>query len=136
MLTVDSHNTTLLNEISLRASVDDELSFGPFPPGYHFVRAENRIAGIPNEHFELALVNEITKEIVYYNRVIYQKDAFLNYMPVTQILIWRSPKPSHRGVLRDLPGKVFSQYLLEKYNVIITDRHQTRDGMSFWQSRL
>lgn len=54
MLTVDSHNTTLLNEISLRASVDDELSFGPFPPGYPFVRAENRIAGIPDEHFELA----------------------------------------------------------------------------------
>lgn len=63
MLTVDSHNTTLLNEISLRASVDDELSFGPFPPGYHFVRAENRIAGIPNEHFELALVNEITRRL-------------------------------------------------------------------------
>ncbi|MHA0875756.1 hypothetical protein [Enterobacter pasteurii] len=136
MLTVDNHNAALLNEISPCASVDEELCFGPFPPGYHFVRAENRIADIPNEHFELALVNEITQEIVYYNRVIYQKDAFLNYMPVTQILIWRSPKPSHRGVLRDLPGKVFSHYLLEKYNVIVTDRHQTRDGMSFWQSRL
>ncbi len=76
MLTVDSQNTALLNEISLRASVDDELCFGPLPPGYHFVRADNSIADVPNEHFEIALINEITQEIVYYNRVIYQKDAF------------------------------------------------------------
>ncbi|MDR9963785.1 hypothetical protein KIF59_09120 [Enterobacter cloacae subsp. cloacae] len=102
----------------------------PIPPGYHFVRAENRIADIPNEHFELALVNEITQEIVYYNRVIYQKDAFLNYIPVTQILMALIQTVAPWRVARSA-GKVFSPVFAGKYNVIITDRHQTRDGMSF-----
>lgn len=138
MLTVDEHNRELLTELDFSATEDlQEIDFLFLPPAYELIRVDNRLAGaIPQEHFELALVNRFTHEVVYYNRVVFQRDAFLNYMPVTQILIWRSPKPMHRPALRDLPGKIFSQYLLQKYNVVITDRHQTHDGMTFWQTRL
>ncbi|MCJ8601076.1 hypothetical protein MWH03_00580 [Klebsiella pneumoniae] len=137
MLTVDAKNRQLLTSLAPWDEVQ-EIGYLSLPPGYELVRVDNRLQGegILQEHFELALINTVSDEIVYYNRVIVQPDAYLNYMPVTQILIWRSPKPSHRPALRDLPGKIFSSYLLEKYNVIITDRHQTNDGMNFWQTRL
>lgn len=136
MLTVDEKNRELLNALLPQQAVD-EADFLLLPPGYRFVRIENRLAGaIPQRHFELALINDLTQEVVYYNRVIFQNDTFLNCLPVTQILIWRSPKPIHRQTLRDLPGRIFTHYLLDKYSIIVTDRHQTHDGMSFWQSRL
>lgn len=137
MLTIDEKNRRLLNELQPREPVED-IGFLSLPPGYELFRVNNRLTheNITQDHFELALINTLTNEVVYYNRVISQNDVYLNYMPVTQILIWRSPKPMHRPALRDLPGKIFTQYLLEKYNVIITDRNQTRDGQTFWLTRL
>ncbi len=74
----------------------------------------------------------MSQEVVYYNRVIIQPDVVLNCRPVTQILVWRILKREHRAVLRDLAGKVFFDYLLESYNVIVSDMNQIHDGISFW----
>ncbi|TYL43914.1 hypothetical protein [Dickeya sp. ws52] len=106
-------------------------------PGYRIVRVDNRKKGeIPQDHFELALVNDLTEEVVYYNRVIIQPDSFLNCRPVTQILVWRTQKPKHRAVLHDFAGIIFMNYLLERYDIIVSDRNQTHEGMSFWQARM
>lgn len=135
MLTVDEKNRELLGSLHPRNMLP-EIDFLLLPPGYELIRVDDRLESIPYRHFELALINTFTHEVVYYNRVIITGDVFLNCMPVTQILIWRSPKPIHRLVLRDLPGKIFSGYLLKKFSVVVTDRHQTHDGMNFWMTRL
>ncbi|MGM1297184.1 hypothetical protein ACS0TU_13275, partial [Enterobacter hormaechei] len=106
-------------------------------PGYRVVRVDDRKNGeIPQAHFELALINDLTEEVVYYNRVIIQPDSYLNCRPVTQILVWRTQKPKHRAVLHDFAGIIFMNYLLERYDIIVSDRNQTHEGMSFWQARM
>jgi len=106
-------------------------------PGYRIVRVEDRLKGkIPQSHFELALVNDVSEDVAYYNRVVIQPDRFLNCRPVTQVLVWRTQKPKHRKELHDLAGTIFLDYLLENYDVIVSDMNQTHDGMSFWQARM
>lgn len=135
LLTRDIHNRALYAEF-LGGETPEDLAFITLPPGYAIRRFDNRLQDIPFEHFELVVLNSVTQEVVYYNRVIVQKDSFLNHLPVTQILVWRTPDPRHDAALRGLAGRVFSGYLLGKYNVVITDRHQTQQGQNFWLTRL
>lgn len=106
-------------------------------PGYRILRVDNRLSCMfTQQHFELALVNDVTKEVAYYNRALIQPDSFLNCRPVTQVLVWRTLKREHRVVLHELAGTIFLNYLLEKYDVIVSDMNQTHDGISFWQARM
>lgn len=106
-------------------------------PGYRIVRVDGRLPDrISQNHFELALINDVSEDVAYYNRVVIQPDNFLNCRPVTQVLVWRTQKPKHRKELHDLAGVIFLNYLLEKYDVIVSDMNQTHDGMSFWQARM
>lgn len=106
-------------------------------PGYRIVRVDNRLkTQISQSHFELALINDVSEDVAYYNRVVIQPDSFLNCRPVTQVLVWRTQKREHRKELHDLAGLIFLSYLLEKYDVIVSDMNQTHDGMSFWQARM
>lgn len=106
-------------------------------PGYRIVRVDERLKSvITQNHFELALINDVSEDVAYYNRVIIQPDSFLNCRPVTQVLVWRTQKREHRKELHELAGVIFLSYLLEKYDVIVSDMNQTHDGMSFWQARM
>lgn len=106
-------------------------------PGYRIVRVDNRFPErISQQHFEVALINDVSEDVAYYNRVVIQPDSFLNCRPVTQVLVWRTQKPKHRRELHELAGTIFLKYLLEKYDVIVSDMNQTHDGMSFWQARM
>ncbi|MEI2263789.1 hypothetical protein [Erwinia sp. CGal63] len=106
-------------------------------PGYRLVRVDGRLAGkITQEHFELALINDVSEDVAYYNRVVIQPDVFLNCRPVTQVLVWRTQKPKHRKELHELAGEIFLGYLLKYYDVIISDMNQTYDGIAFWQARM
>ncbi|UWS30973.1 hypothetical protein [Erwinia pyrifoliae] len=106
-------------------------------PGYRIVRIDDRLEDkITQSHFELALINDVSEDVAYYNRVLIQPDSFLNCRPVTQVLVRRTQKRQHRKELHDLAGLVFLSYLLEKYDVIVSDMNQTHDGMSFWQARM
>nr|WP_246757874.1 hypothetical protein [Erwinia phyllosphaerae] len=96
-----------------------------------------RLAGrISQNHFELALINDVAEDVAYYNRVVIQPDAFLNGRPVTQVLVWRTQKPKHRKELHELAGIIFLSYLLKHYDVIISDMNQTHNGIAFWQARM
>lgn len=106
-------------------------------PGYRIVRVDNRLLDkIRQEHFEIAVINDVSEDVAYYNRVVIQPDAHLNCRPVTQVLVWRTQKPKHRKELHELAGAIFLNYLLEKYDVIVSDMNQTHEGMSFWQARM
>ncbi|AYA40348.1 hypothetical protein HZS38_07585 [Xenorhabdus nematophila] len=110
----------------------DELILSP---GYRFIRIDNRL-DLNKTHFELALLCDITHEVVYYNKVIITNDVELNCRPVSQVLLWRTKKPQHNAVLNGLASKIFFHYLIKSYDVIISDVNQTTEGMSFWQGRM
>ncbi|HFW4799507.1 TPA: hypothetical protein ACIBS5_005034 [Salmonella enterica subsp. diarizonae serovar 60-67:z35:-] len=130
-------NRALYSELVNGSDVTSDVKGVSLAPGYRVVRVDDRKKGeIPQAHFELALINDLTEEVVYYNRVIIQPDSYLNCRPVTQILVWRTQKPKHRAVLHDFAGIIFMNYLLERYDIIVSDRNQTHEGMSFWQARM
>lgn len=122
---------------ALACGNDVELKGLVLSPGYRLVRVDGRLTDKINQgHFELALINDVSEDVAYYNRVVIQPDMFLSCRPVTQVLVWRTQKPKHRKELYDFAGVVFLGYLLEKYDVIVSDMNQTHDGMSFWQARM
>ena len=136
-LNESQNNRALYSAVVNGRDITEEVPNLSLAPGYRLVRIDNRTPDkIKNEHFELALVNDVTEEIAYYNRVIFQPDTFLKCRPVTQILVWRTQKPKHRKILHTLAGIIFLEYLLEKYDVIVSDQNQTHEGMSFWQARM
>ncbi|HBT4785508.1 TPA: hypothetical protein MB364_000808 [Klebsiella variicola subsp. variicola] len=133
--TPDNH--ALYSELARAEDVAHDVPGVSLPPGYRIVRMENRLAdSIPQTHFELALLNDLVEEVAYYNRVIFQPDRFLNCRPVTQILVWRTLKPKHRAVVQNFARLIFMEYLLPRYDVIVSDQNQTREGLSFWLSRM
>ncbi|MDC9623359.1 hypothetical protein PSI22_17360 [Xenorhabdus sp. XENO-7] len=136
-LNENSDNHTLYASLMGGADITGQIKGLSLSPGYRMVRIDNRLTDkISQPHFELALINDISKEVAYYNRVVIQPDVVLTCRPVTQILVWRIRTPQHRAALRDLASKVFFDYLLERYNVIVSDMNQTNDGIAFWQDRM
>lgn len=104
-------------------------------PGYRLIRVDHRKR--PNsDEFEIALVNDLETSVAYYNKVMISIITDLNCRPATQNLVWRSPNALHAAVLRDVPQKVFFNYILEKYDVILSDNQQTGEGKFFWQRQM
>jgi|GEM_PF-685844 len=104
-------------------------------PGYRLIRVDHRKR--PNgDEFEIALVNDVESSVVYYNKVMISIITDLNCRPATQNLVWRSSNAQHSAVLRDVAQKVFFNYILEKYDVILSDNQQTGEGKFFWQRQM
>ncbi|WP_270690590.1 hypothetical protein [Aeromonas sp. D3] len=103
------------------------------PPGYRLVCVTTRL-GV--DKFEIALVNDYTAEVAYYNQVIIVHYEDLKCRPATQQRVWRSFNQHHKAALRDLPSAVFFGYILARYDVILSDNMQTGEGMHFWKARM
>jgi len=106
------------------------------PPGYRLIRVDGRKPSTRPQDFEIAMVNDVTESVVYYNHVIVTKLCELDIKPATQSLVWRSPDARHRPVLRDLASNVFFNYILDKYNALLSDGNQTSGGQFFWESQV
>lgn len=79
----------------------------------------------------IVLINKHDTTIEYY--VDYEFSYTKQLPDVTQIKLWRLSTGSYnRGLAQD----IFFNYLLKKYNTIISDRQQTKRGQEFWLSRM
>lgn len=104
------------------------------PPGYRLLRID---ALTPGTHeFEVALLNDVEESVVYFNRVMVSTIQDLNCRPATQMLVWRSQNAAHQMVLHGLAQNVFFNYILERYDIILSDNHQTGEGKFFWQRQM
>lgn len=108
----------------------------PLPPGYRLLRIDGRLPPSDLDRFEIALLCDTDQSVVYYNRVIIQAHIDLNCRPATQSLVWRTTRYAHGGVLRDLASRVFFDYILANFDVIMSDSQQTIDGHNFWRRKL
>lgn len=97
------------------------------PVNYELARIE-----LDDDGFALVLLDHSTKRIAYYVKAQVWQDIVLNEMPVTQVLLWRTNDVIHHAVTTGLANAVFFGYLLEKYNVVASDSHQTIEGRDFW----
>ncbi len=104
-------------------------------PGYRLIRVDHR-ERLNGDQFEIALLNDVEKYVAYYNKVVISQISDLNCRPATQNLVWRSPHANHAAVLRDVAQKVFFNYILAHYDVILSDCNQTGEGKFFWQRQM
>ncbi|MGE6168591.1 hypothetical protein ACLHZW_04985 [Aeromonas media] len=103
----------------------------PLPPSYRLICVTTRLGG---DKLEIALVNDYTSEVAYYNQLSIVHHEILKFRPATQQRIWRSFNHKHKAALRDLPSAVLFSYILARYDVLLSDNIQTGEGMHFWKA--
>ena len=101
------------------------LNVHPMVPGYRLLRINDRVKSPQLPTFEVVMLCDTTKEVVYYNRVLISAISDLNIKPATQNLVWRSSDYMHSTVLQGIATNVFTNYILNNYNAIISDNNQT-----------
>lgn len=136
-LVLTEENTRLYDSVTVAEhsfEISRETRCG-LAPGYRLLRIDHRLRPSSDE-FEIALVNDIEKSVVYYNKVIIAPIIDLNCRPATQNLVWRTANAQHYAILRDVAQKVFFNYILDRYDVILSDNQQTGEGKFFWQRQM
>lgn len=107
------------------------------PPGYRCLRQETPPRVGPDlPGFNIALVNDVSKTVIYYNSVVVMNISDLNVKPACQSLIWRSRSERHRPVLHDFARDVFFNYILPRYVAIVSDSNQSLGGRFFWEGQV
>jgi hypothetical protein len=125
---LDSKHLNSLLCVSLQNHTSSVVNVGEtFPPVYTLRRFE-----LTADTFVVALIYEPVDEIVYYVKVQQWEDISFKSKPVTQVLVWRTTNIDHEIIVFGLPEKVFMNYLLLNYNIVISDTNQTIQGAYFW----
>ena len=97
------------------------------PESYELARVE-----LDSGNFAIVLLDHSSERIAYYVKASVWEDVALNTSPVTQVLLWRTNDVKHELVTNGLARQIFFKYLLESYNVVASDSHQTAEGREFW----
>lgn len=97
------------------------------PTSYELTRIE-----LTEGNFAIVLLDHSSERIAYYVKASVWEDVVLNASPVTQVLLWRTNDVRHEMVTTGLARSIFFKYLLESYNVVASDSHQTAEGRDFW----
>lgn len=95
--------------------------------GYRLVRLDNREKANGTE-FEIALIDEVGLSVAYYIRVT---TTNLIGHPAIKVWGWRSYLAGHSEMLRAVIQNVFFNYLLERYDILISNDFQG-EGEFFW----
>ncbi|MGL5303488.1 MAG: hypothetical protein ACRC9M_07780 [Aeromonas sp.] len=134
-LNVSENNHKLYGELVFHSHIEDIASEvgKPIPEGYRLLLIKNRQG---QDRFEIALVQDSSQSVVYYNKVIIVPYVDLRCRPATQQLVWRSPVYKHRDILSNLAGAIFFNFILSRYDVIMSDNVQTGEGQYFWQRQM
>jgi hypothetical protein len=82
----------------------------------------------PDKYAVLDLKNS---RVVYL--VQYVKKRLFGKMGITQVQVWRNKLV---GLTKGLAERLFFTYLLPMADCVVTDRHQTIYGRSFWELRI
>ncbi|WP_151994186.1 hypothetical protein [Buttiauxella massiliensis] len=53
----------------------------------------------------------------------------------TQVMVWRTFMPEYQDALQGLAKRIFA-WLLEMYEIVVSDNEQTADGRRFWEYRI
>ncbi|EGG9814447.1 hypothetical protein ID007_004308 [Salmonella enterica] len=74
-------------------------------------------------------------ETVYYVKLKEASNIIPGVSHITQVGVWRTRTANMQKAVEGLAPALFA-WLVERYNVVISDDEQTRAGQRFWQYRL
>lgn len=134
-LNVSENNRKLYGDLVAHSHIQNIASEvgKPIPEGYRLLLIQNRKG---TDKFEIALVQDSSESVIYYNYVIIVPYVDLKCRPATQQLVWRSTVYKHRDILANLAGAIFFNFILSRYDVIMSDNVQTGEGQYFWQRQM
>lgn len=98
------------------------------PEGYRLVKSRKK------EQYRLIAEGE-KPETVYLVELRFRRDIVIGETTCTQVKVWRTFAPYHKATIKDLPERFFI-YLLNTYNIMVTDEEQTEDGKRFWENMI
>lgn len=108
------------------------------PDGFILVRAKTHVMydGFPMIRIRLIDIRiDSTPIVVYAVNLMIRDDICLSRRHCTQVLVWRTPQPKYKTLLRDFATVMFDHFC-ERYIVIASDTSQTNDGRRFWETRI
>ncbi|PPC63860.1 hypothetical protein C1Y41_04235 [Pantoea sp. ICBG 1758] len=108
--------------------VDFKLQNFTVASGYRFVKSKTE-----NQY---RLITTSAKPMTAYAvKLVFSDHIVTDYRTCTQVMIWRSTRPDLQDAIGRLPGTFFS-YLVENYNIVVSDSQQTEAGRRFWEYRI
>jgi len=96
--------------------------------GYRLIRIDGRSNGI-GANFEIALVDDLEHSVVYYSMVM---STTLNDRPTAQTWVWRTYATSHWEALQTIVSKESFKYIIERFDILISNDLQMGSGEFFW----
>lgn len=102
------------------------------PVGCRLVRYDEDKQG-----FKIALVLDSGSAILYYSKLSHMKDTELALEGVVLSLAWTNNiKQSYKRATENFSGKLFSNYIIEQYNVVFSDIYTTYGEILLWKEQL
>lgn len=80
---------------------------------------------------EIFMLRKDVERLTYYVKFKSQQINGLGNT-ATQVVVWRRGAPGFKGIT----AYVFFGFLLENFDSIVSDAHQTQDGKKFWIDRM
>lgn len=101
-------------------------------PGYRLIRLDQRM-GVSSDGFEIALLNDVTASVAYYSKVKVTVTSPSSPRAIAHCFVWRSPDARHAGMVREVSQSVLFNYIVERYDVILSDSQEIGAGRFLWQ---
>lgn len=103
-------------------------------PNYTLPQGYRLVKGLRNNQYRL-LTQATQPETVYLVELIFRQDIVFSKTTCTQVKVWRTVSEQHDTATRHLPRSFF-KYLLDIYNIIVSDEEQTNAGKRFWETMI
>ena len=120
-----SRNVEHTEAFLARGTVDFHLPGFLLPVGYRLLKS--RFC----DEYRLVTTDDGKPYTAYAVKLTFHKEITFPHGAATQVMVWRTPRAVHQRVISGLP-QLFFQWLLSKYDIVVSDSEQTGDGQRFW----
>lgn len=105
-------------------------------PRYRLVRVDHRMGTAERNEFEIALIDDIELSVVYYDKVTLVYAPEVSSRQLARNLVWRSANSRHSLALRDISQKILFSYIVNDYDILLTEEAMTDGGNFYWHRQV
>ncbi|WP_449556686.1 hypothetical protein [Huaxiibacter chinensis] len=95
------------------------------PVGYRLLKSRY------SDEYRIVTTDDGHPYTAYAVKLEFHKEITFPHSAATQVMVWRTPRMLHQRVIHGFP-QCFFQWLLSKYDIVVSDSEQTGDGQRFW----
>jgi hypothetical protein len=137
-LTRASENTAFYVTLTAAEEMREIADGAGFNAGssYRLIRVDHRLDTTDVEQFEIALVDDTELSVAYYDRITleYLPEFSSRYFARNQA--WRSASRRHSLALHDVSNKVLFGYIVQSYNLLMTQDAVSGCGQFYWHRQV